>query len=81
MPTQLRTPWGRLLQLQVLKTLAMLWLGTVTLIYLLWQVSHLSIWGQLHSKEEPTRSRGHGSSLTWKPLGGETTQQQLDSCQ
>ncbi|XP_032962818.1 5'-3' exonuclease PLD4 isoform X2 [Rhinolophus ferrumequinum] len=65
----------------VLKTLAMLWLGTVTLIYLLWQVSHLSIWGQLHPKEGPTRSRGHGSSLTWKPLGGETTQQQLDSCQ
>uniref|UniRef100_A0A671DMH6 Phospholipase D family member 4 n=1 Tax=Rhinolophus ferrumequinum TaxID=59479 RepID=A0A671DMH6_RHIFE len=59
----------------------MLWLGTVTLIYLLWQVSHLSIWGQLHPKEGPTRSRGHGSSLTWKPLGGETTQQQLDSCQ
>lgn len=81
MPTQPGTPWGRLLQLQVLKTLAMLWLGTVTLIYLLWQVPHLSIWGQLNPKEGPTRSRGRGSSLTWKPLGGETTQQQLDSCQ
>lgn len=67
--------------LQVLKTLAMLWLGTMTLIYLLWQVPHLSIWGQLHPKEGPNRSRGRGASLTWKPLGGETTQQQLDSCQ
>ncbi|KAM5239863.1 5'-3' exonuclease PLD4 isoform 1-T1 [Hipposideros larvatus] len=67
--------------LQVLKTLAMLWLGTVTLTYLLWQVPRLSTWGQLHPEEGPSRSQGRDSSLTWEPLEGETMQQQPDSCQ
>lgn len=62
-------------ELQVLIALAMLWLGTVTLTYLLWQVPRPSIWGQLHPEE------GRGSSLTWEPLEGKTMRRQPDSCQ
>ncbi|XP_070370553.1 5'-3' exonuclease PLD4 isoform X1 [Equus asinus] len=48
--------------LQVLALLAVLWLGAVTLTYLLWQESPLPTWGQVHPKEGPTRSCGHGFS-------------------
>uniref|UniRef100_A0A9L0J5Q5 PLD phosphodiesterase domain-containing protein n=1 Tax=Equus asinus TaxID=9793 RepID=A0A9L0J5Q5_EQUAS len=49
-------------ELQVLALLAVLWLGAVTLTYLLWQESPLPTWGQVHPKEGPTRSCGHGFS-------------------
>lgn len=58
----------------------MLWLGAMTLVYLLWQ-GHLSpTWGQLHPEEGPTRPRGHGSSPAQEPLPGGARQQQQDSC-
>ncbi|XP_047719636.1 5'-3' exonuclease PLD4 isoform X2 [Prionailurus viverrinus] len=60
--------------------LAVLWLGAMTLVYLLWQ-GHLSpTWGQLHPEEGPTRPRGHGSSPAQEPLPGGPRQQQQDSC-
>ncbi|XP_046935926.1 5'-3' exonuclease PLD4 isoform X2 [Lynx rufus] len=60
--------------------LAVLWLGAMTLVYLLWQ-GHLSpTWGQLHPEEGPTRPRGHGSSPAQEPLPGGARQQQQDSC-
>ncbi|VFV32433.1 low quality protein: phospholipase [Lynx pardinus] len=60
--------------------LAVLWLGAMTLVYLLWQ-GHLSpTWGQLHPEEGPTRPRGHGSSPAQEPLAGGARQQQQDSC-
>ncbi|XP_042846652.1 5'-3' exonuclease PLD4 [Panthera tigris] len=60
--------------------LAVLWLGAMTLAYLLWQ-GHLSpTWGQLHPEEGPTRPRGHGSSPAQEPLPGGAWQQQKDAC-
>lgn len=68
------------LQLQVLGMLAVLWLGAMTLAYVLWQVRLPPTCGQLHPEEGPTGSRGHSSSLAWEPLGGEAGQQPQDSC-
>ncbi|XP_058596459.1 5'-3' exonuclease PLD4 [Neofelis nebulosa] len=60
--------------------LAVLWLGAMTLAYLLWQ-GHLSpTWGQLHPEEGPTRPRGHGSSPAQEPLPRGAWQQQKDAC-
>ncbi|XP_032260565.1 phospholipase D4 isoform X2 [Phoca vitulina] len=67
-------------ELQMLGTLAMLWLGAVTLAYVLWQVHLPPTCGQLHPGEGPTGSRGHGSSLAWESQRGEAGQQPQDSC-
>ncbi|XP_063554300.1 5'-3' exonuclease PLD4 isoform X2 [Gorilla gorilla gorilla] len=75
-----RRPWDREAgTLQVLGALAVLWLGSVALIYLLWQVPHPPIWGQMQPKDVP-RSWEHGSSPAWEPLEAEARQQR-DSCQ
>lgn len=57
----------------------MLWLGSVALIYLLWQVPRPPTWGQVQPKDVP-RSWEHGSSPAWEPLEAEARQQR-DSCQ
>lgn len=65
----------------MLGTLAVLWLGGVTLIYLLWQGPCLPTWGQLHPEEGPARPQGCNSGPAGEPLGGETQRQWPDSCQ
>ncbi|XP_053784921.1 5'-3' exonuclease PLD4 isoform X1 [Desmodus rotundus] len=75
-PTLPPSPQSRELgTLQVLGTLAMLWLGGVALIYLLWQVPHLPTWGQW----QPTRSPACDFRPAWEPPGQED--QGPDSCQ
>lgn len=69
----LGTPQGRLCPLQVLGMLAVLWLGAVTVTYLLWQVPRSPTWGQLHQEEGLARSRESGSRRAPRP--------QPDSCQ
>ncbi|KAL0603088.1 5'-3' exonuclease PLD4 [Plecturocebus cupreus] len=66
------------LQLQVLGALAVLWLGSMALTYLLWQVALPPTWDQVHPKDMPG-SWGHGSSPAWKPLEADAGQQR-DSC-
>lgn len=61
--------------------LAVLWLGAVTVTYLLWQVPCSPTWGQLHQEEGLTRSRESGSRPAWEPRGGRAPQPQPDSCQ
>nr|XP_011753326.1 phospholipase D4 [Macaca nemestrina] len=65
--------------LQVLGVLAMLWLGSMALTYLLWQVRRPPTWGQVQLKDVP-RSWGHGSSPALEPLEAEVRKQR-DSCQ
>lgn len=65
---------------QVPGVLALLWLGAMTLAYLLWQVHLPPTWGQVHPEEGPPRLGGHGSSLAWEPPTGGTRRQQKDSC-
>uniref|UniRef100_A0A2K5TMC5 Phospholipase D family member 4 n=1 Tax=Macaca fascicularis TaxID=9541 RepID=A0A2K5TMC5_MACFA len=65
--------------LQVLGVLAMLWLGSMALTYLLWQVRRPPTWGQVQPKDVP-RSWGHGSSPALEPLEAEVRKQR-DSCQ
>ncbi|XP_036127068.1 5'-3' exonuclease PLD4 [Molossus molossus] len=67
-------------ELQVLGTLAVLWLGGVTLIYLLWQGPCPPTRGQLHPEEGPARPQDCGSGPASEPLGGEAQQQQPDAC-
>ncbi|XP_015976948.2 5'-3' exonuclease PLD4 [Rousettus aegyptiacus] len=66
---------------EVLGMLAVLWLGAVTVTYLLWQVPCSPTWGQLHQEEGLTRSRESGSRPAWEPRGGRAPQPQPDSCQ
>ncbi|XP_032123481.1 phospholipase D4 isoform X2 [Sapajus apella] len=70
-------PWDREAGM-VLGALAVLWLGSMTLTYLLWQVALPPTWGQVHPKDMPG-SWGHGSSPAWEPLEADTGQQR-DSC-
>ncbi|XP_021566742.1 phospholipase D4 [Carlito syrichta] len=66
---------------QVLGTLAVLWLGTVTVAYLLWQVLPPPTRGQGYSQEVPTRPQPQvsDSSPAWETLKRET-EGQSDSC-
>ncbi|KAI2573073.1 phospholipase D family member 4, partial [Homo sapiens] len=73
-----RRPWDREAG-TVLGALAVLWLGSVALICLLWQVPRPPTWGQVQPKDVP-RSWEHGSSPAWEPLEAEARQQR-DSCQ
>ncbi|XP_054096380.2 5'-3' exonuclease PLD4 isoform X5 [Callithrix jacchus] len=72
-------PWDREAgMLQVLGALAVLWLGSMALTYLLWQVALPPTWGQVHPKDVPG-FWGHGSSPAWEPLEADAGQQR-DSC-
>ncbi|XP_023061533.1 phospholipase D4 isoform X2 [Piliocolobus tephrosceles] len=65
--------------LQVLGALAMLWLGSMALTYLLWQVPRPPTRDQVQPEDVP-RSWGHGSSPALEPLEAEAGKQR-DSCQ
>lgn len=77
----LGTPQGRLCPLQVLGTLAVLWLGAVTVTYLLWQVPRSPTWGQALHEAGPARSRESGFGPAREPRGGRAPQPRPDSCQ
>ncbi|KAI5936926.1 5'-3' exonuclease PLD4 [Manis javanica] len=67
--------------LQVLGRLALLWLSTATLTYLLWQVHPPSIWAQTRPAVRPARLRASGPRPAWEPLLGKARQQlPKDSC-
>ncbi|XP_074250482.1 5'-3' exonuclease PLD4 isoform X3 [Saimiri boliviensis] len=65
-------------ELQVLGALTLLWLGSMALTYLLWQVALPPTWGQVHPKDVPGSWR-HGSSPAWEHLEADAGQQR-DSC-
>ncbi|XP_022361176.1 phospholipase D4 isoform X2 [Enhydra lutris kenyoni] len=67
-------PW------EVLRVLAVLWLGAVALAYVLWQVYLPPTSGQLHPEEGPTSFPGQGSSRAWEPRRGEAAPQPQDAC-
>uniref|UniRef100_A0A2K6SVK0 Phospholipase D family member 4 n=1 Tax=Saimiri boliviensis boliviensis TaxID=39432 RepID=A0A2K6SVK0_SAIBB len=72
-------PWDREAgKLQVLGALTLLWLGSMALTYLLWQVALPPTWGQVHPKDVPGSWR-HGSSPAWEHLEADAGQQR-DSC-
>nr|XP_036847445.1 5'-3' exonuclease PLD4 isoform X2 [Manis javanica] len=65
----------------VLGRLALLWLSTATLTYLLWQVHPPSIWAQTRPAVRPARLRASGPRPAWEPLLGKARQQlPKDSC-
>ncbi|KAI5162390.1 5'-3' Exonuclease Pld4 [Manis pentadactyla] len=67
--------------LQVLGRLALLWLGTAALTYLLWQAHPPSTWAQTRAAVRPTRPGARGTRPAWEPLLGKARQQlPKDSC-